>query len=88
MPGVKPDLIIYLHTTPQAAMKRIITRGRPEESGIAIEYLARLHQKYEGWLRDPNFNTPVITVFASFCLIFYFFYFKAFTSKCSAKSKH
>ena len=65
MPGVKPDLIIYLHTTPQAAMKRIITRGRPEESGIAIEYLARLHQKYEGWLRDPNFNTPVITVFAS-----------------------
>ena len=65
MPGVKPDLIIYLHTTPQAAMKRIITRGRPEESGIEIEYLARLHQKYEGWLRDPNFNTPVITVFAS-----------------------
>ena len=65
MPGVKPDLIIYLHTTPQATMKRIITRGRPEESGIEIEYLARLHQKYEGWLRDPNFNTPVITVFAS-----------------------
>ena len=31
MPRVKPDLIIYLHTTPQAAMKRIITRGRPEE---------------------------------------------------------
>ena len=65
MPGVKPDLIIYLHTTPQATMKRIITRGRPEEAGIEIEYLARLHQKYEGWLRDPNFNTPVITVFAS-----------------------
>ena len=66
MPGVKPDLIIYLHTTPQAAMKRIITRGRPEEAGIKINYLARLHQKYEGWdIRDPNFNTPVITVFAS-----------------------
>ena len=47
---IKPDLIIYLHTTPQAAMKRIIARGRPEEAGIEIEYLARLHQKYEGWL--------------------------------------
>ena len=46
-------------------MKRIIKRGRPEEAGIEINYLARLHQKYEGWLRDPNFSTPVITVFAS-----------------------
>ena len=64
-PAVKPDLIIYLHTTPKAAMKRIRTRGRPEESGISIEYLAKLHQRYEGWLRDPNFKTPVITVFAS-----------------------
>ena len=35
------------------------------ESGISIEYLAKLHQRYEGWLRDPNFKTPVITVFAS-----------------------
>ena len=46
-------------------MKRLIKRGRPEEAGIEINYLARLHQKYEGWLRDPNFSTPVITVFAS-----------------------
>ena len=65
MPGIKPDLIIYLHTTPKAVMKRIKTRGRPEESSISVEYLAKLHQKYEGWLRDPNFKTPVITVFAS-----------------------
>ena len=65
MPGVKPDLIIYLHTTPQAAMRRIKTRGRPEEVGIEISYLARLHQSFEGWLRDPNFSTLVITVFAS-----------------------
>ena len=46
-------------------MKRIITRGRLEEVGIEINYLARLHQKYEGRLRDPNSSTPVITVFAS-----------------------
>ena len=65
MPGVKPDLIIYLHTTPKAAMRRIITRGRKEEEGIEMEYLYRLHQQYEGWLRDPLFETPVITIFAS-----------------------
>ena len=65
MPGVKPDLIVYLHTTPKAAMRRIITRGRKEEEGIEMEYLFRLHQQYEGWLRDPLFATPVITIFAS-----------------------
>lgn len=43
----KPDIFIYLKTTPDICMKRIMERNRNCESTISMEYLEHLHNTYE-----------------------------------------
>lgn len=45
-----PSVIIYLRVTPEKAMERIKLRNRMEEEDIELEYLKRIHCKYENWL--------------------------------------
>ncbi|KAG5684025.1 hypothetical protein PVAND_013278 [Polypedilum vanderplanki] len=52
------DLIIYLRTNPENALKRIRKRGRTEESGITIEYLRELHNHHENRLIHGKFYRP------------------------------
>ena len=42
-PGInfKPDLIIYLYTEPETALKRLKQRGRLEESNITLEFIEK-----------------------------------------------
>lgn len=40
---------IYLRADPETCLKRILERGRPEESGVTIAYLTSLHAKLEEW---------------------------------------
>lgn len=47
-----PDLIIYLHTTPEIAQQRIMKRNRIEEKDINLLYLQQLHNKYEEWIKN------------------------------------
>lgn len=42
---------IYLQANPSTCLERMINRGRPEESGVSIEYLTSLHTKLEEWSR-------------------------------------
>ncbi len=42
----KPDLVIYLQASTDALMRRIEGRGRPEERGMARDYIAELGQAY------------------------------------------
>ncbi|MBU2650270.1 MAG: deoxynucleoside kinase [Bacteroidetes bacterium] len=48
----KPDLIIYLHSTPGIVEKRIKIRGRDYERGIPIDYLQSIHDKYISYFRQ------------------------------------
>lgn len=44
----KPDVFIYLQTTPQTCYDRIQKRNRNCENNIDISYLNNLHRLYEG----------------------------------------
>jgi len=43
----KPDLFIYLRTTPEVCMERIIKRNRACESSIDVPYLRSIHDLYD-----------------------------------------
>ena len=51
LPGVVPDGFVYLHASPETCARRMASRGRLEEGGVSLEYLANLHGKHEEWLR-------------------------------------
>jgi deoxyadenosine/deoxycytidine kinase len=42
----KPDLIVYLHCSPDQALKNIKKRGRTYESTIQLEYLHKINSGY------------------------------------------
>jgi deoxyadenosine/deoxycytidine kinase len=42
----KPDLIVYLHCSPDQALKNIKKRGRAYESTIQLEYLHKINDGY------------------------------------------
>ncbi|MDD3457898.1 MAG: deoxynucleoside kinase [Weeksellaceae bacterium] len=46
-----PDLLIYLRASIPTLVKQIHQRGREYESSISIEYLNRLNEKYEEWVK-------------------------------------
>ena len=58
---LKPDLVIYLHSTPEAVYQRMQNRMRSEESSVSLEYLADVHHFYEQWLQSSNSNALPIS---------------------------
>ncbi|KAK9902878.1 hypothetical protein WJX75_009597 [Coccomyxa subellipsoidea] len=50
--GLVPDGFIYLAASPETCMRRMSARGRGEEGGVSLDYLANLHSKHEEWLRS------------------------------------
>ncbi len=47
-----PDLLIYLRASIPTLVKQIHTRGRDYEKAINIDYLSKLNEKYENWIRS------------------------------------
>lgn len=47
-----PDLLIYLRASIPTLVKQIQKRGREYEASISIEYLNRLNEKYEDWIKN------------------------------------
>jgi deoxyadenosine/deoxycytidine kinase len=45
-----PDLLIYLRATVPTLVWQIQKRGRTYESGIRLDYLANLNERYEEWI--------------------------------------
>ena len=46
-----PDLMIYLRSSIPNLVKQIHKRGRSYENGISIDYLNRLNERYEAWVK-------------------------------------
>jgi deoxyadenosine/deoxycytidine kinase len=47
-----PDLLIYLKATVPTLVNNIQRRGREYESGIRLDYLSKLNEKYDKWIKD------------------------------------
>ncbi len=45
-----PDLMIYLRASVPTLVKQIQKRGRAYESGIRLDYLSKLNERYEKWI--------------------------------------
>ncbi len=45
-----PDLLIYLRASIPTLVEQIQKRGRDYEESIRIDYLKRLHERYEAWI--------------------------------------
>jgi deoxyadenosine/deoxycytidine kinase len=56
----KPDGIIYLRTSPEKCLDRIVKRGRGEEVGVSLSYLEALHKRHDEWLLPLDIPTLVI----------------------------
>ena len=49
-----PDLMIYLRSSIPNLVKQIHKRGRSYENGISIDYLNRLNERYEDWVKGND----------------------------------
>ena len=45
-----PDLLIYLRASIPTLVLQIQKRGRAYESGIRLDYLSKLNERYENWI--------------------------------------
>lgn len=49
-----PDLLIYLKADIKTLVAHIEERGRSYEGSISIDYLKKLNQRYEDWIKNYN----------------------------------
>jgi deoxyadenosine/deoxycytidine kinase len=57
----QPSLLIYLRAEIDELLDRIVSRGRPAESGIAADYLADLNALYKSFAQNWTLS-PVVTI--------------------------
>lgn len=57
----RPDLVVYLQAPTEILMKRIRTRGRPEESSLSEEYLSEVNRAYNHYFFHYA-QTPLLVV--------------------------
>lgn len=60
-----PDLLIYLHVTPEKAKQNIYKRGRSYEQEIQIEYLQNLQKGYLELIHAQKHEWPIIMIAAN-----------------------
>lgn len=59
----KPDLVIYIKTSPENLLERIKQRGRYEESNMDLGYLTLLHNLHEEWIQKiKNEEKQIIVI--------------------------
>jgi deoxyguanosine kinase len=57
----RPDLVIYLQAPTDVLMKRVKSRGRPEESQLSVDYLGEVNRAYNHYFFHYG-ATPLLVV--------------------------
>lgn len=57
-----PDLLIYLRASVPTLVNQIQKRGRDYEAGIRIDYLKKLNERYESWIKTYEGKHLIVDV--------------------------
>jgi len=57
----KPELLVYLHRSPEQLLQNIQNRGREYEQNITAEYLLRIQEAYFDYFKKPN-SFPIVII--------------------------
>jgi deoxyadenosine/deoxycytidine kinase len=59
-----PDLLIYLRASIPALVNQIQRRGREFEDSLRLDYLKKLNERYEAWIKDykSNKNSKIMII--------------------------
>lgn len=57
-----PDLLLYLKASVPTLVKQIAGRGREYETGIRLDYISSLNERYEEWINSYQGNKLVLNV--------------------------
>ncbi len=55
-----PDLLVYLRASVPTLVNNIQRRGREYEAGIRLDYLSKLNDKYENWIKNYSLGKLLI----------------------------
>jgi len=55
-----PDLLVYLRASVPTLVNNIQRRGREYEASIRIDYLSKLNEKYEDWIKNYQLGKLLI----------------------------
>jgi deoxyadenosine/deoxycytidine kinase len=55
-----PDLLVYLKASVPTLVNNIQRRGREYEIGIRLDYLSKLNEKYDKWIRNYKLGKLLI----------------------------
>lgn len=55
-----PDLLVYLRASVPTLVNNIQHRGRDYEAGIRLDYLSKLNEKYEAWIKGYSLGKLLI----------------------------
>ncbi len=55
-----PDLLIYLKASIPTLVSHIQSRGRDYEGSMSLDYLKRLNERYENWIKDYTIGNLLI----------------------------
>ncbi|WP_316751283.1 deoxynucleoside kinase [Pedobacter gandavensis] len=55
-----PDVLVYLRASVPTLVNNIQRRGREYEASIRLDYLMKLNEKYEAWIKDYSMGKLLI----------------------------
>ena len=55
-----PDLLVYLKASVPTLVNNIQRRGREYETGIRLDYLSKLNEKYDKWIKNYKLGKLLI----------------------------
>jgi deoxyadenosine/deoxycytidine kinase len=58
----KPDIIIYIKTSPEICYKRMNNRARDCEKSVPLEYLIKVDKEYDEYILNMKKTIPIIII--------------------------